>query len=103
MTAGGQVARLERDVRQRLVTARGHLDGVIRMVDDARHCVDVLHQIQAVQGALRQARRDLVERHLRGCINDAFAGDSLEEAVEELLAVVFDAAPVTRIEQGARA
>ncbi|MFQ5516871.1 MAG: metal-sensitive transcriptional regulator [Acidimicrobiia bacterium] len=103
MTAGGQVARLERDVRQRLVTARGHVDGVIRMVDDGRCCVDVLHQILAVQGALRQARRDLVEHHLRACISDAFTTGRVEGVVEELLAAVFDAAPADKTEQGARA
>ena len=45
----------------RLRSARGHLDAVIRMVEDDRYCIDVLHQIRAVQGALDRSRRALLD------------------------------------------
>jgi CsoR family transcriptional regulator, copper-sensing transcriptional repressor len=48
-------------VRFRLRSARGHLDGVIRMVDEDRYCVDLLDQLSAVAGALDRIRRDILE------------------------------------------
>lgn len=83
-------------VRQRLLTARGHLDAVIRMVDDKRYCVDVLHQVSAVQGALVTVRRELLERHLRECVSAMVADGHIDALVDELLAAAFGAEPRVR-------
>lgn len=77
----------------RLRTARGHLDGVIRMVDDDRYCIDVLHQLSAVQGALERVRREVLEAHLRGCVPEAVAEGRIEDIVGELLTAAFGSAP----------
>jgi len=77
----------------RLRTARGHLDGVIRMVDDDRYCIDVLHQLSAVQGALERVRREVLEAHLRGCVPEAVAEGRIEDIVDELLTAAFGSAP----------
>jgi DNA-binding FrmR family transcriptional regulator len=77
----------------RLRTARGHLDGVIRMVDEDRYCIDVLHQLSAVQGALERARREVLEAHLRGCVPEAVAEGGIEDIVDELMSAAFGSAP----------
>ena len=77
----------------RLRTARGHLDGVIRMVEDDRYCIDVLHQLSAVQGALERVRREVLEAHLRGCVPEAVAEGRIEDIVDELLTAAFGSAP----------
>lgn len=77
------------DAIQRLKSARGHLDAVIRMLEDRRYCIDVLHQINAVQGALDQSKRTILEEHLRTCVADAYANGTSENAADELLAVFF--------------
>jgi len=77
----------------RLRSARGHLDGVIRMVDGDRYCIDVLHQLSAVQGALDRVRRDILEAHLRGCVPEAVSEGRIDQIVEELLAAAFGSAP----------
>ena len=77
----------------KLRSARGHLDGVIRMVEDDRYCIDVLHQLSAVQGALDRVRRDILEAHLRGCVPEAVAQGRTEDIVDELMAATFGAAP----------
>jgi CsoR family transcriptional regulator, copper-sensing transcriptional repressor len=74
--------------RQRLTGARGHLDGVVRMIDEDRYCIDVLHQITAVQGALDSARRALLDNHLRTCVRDGFLDGRMDEVVEELVDAV---------------
>lgn len=82
----------------RLRSARGHLDGVIRMVEDDRYCIDVLHQLSAVQGALDRVRRDILEAHVRGCVPEAVAEGRVDDVVDELLAAAFGAAPASRPE-----
>lgn len=75
---------------QRLKSARGHLDAVIRMVDEGRYCVDVLHQLGAVQGALEQARRAVLEDHLRSCVRDAYSEGHFDTMIDELVSVISD-------------
>ena len=94
-------ARGRRAARQRLRTAQGHLDAVLRMVDADRYCVDILHQLSAVEAAITRARRDIVEGHLRGCVPGAIRHGSIEmeDVAEEVLAVVFGGgAPAARSE-----
>ena len=81
----------------RLRSARGHLDGVIRMVEENRYCIDVLHQISAVQGALERVSRDILEAHLRGCVPEAGVDGRVDDVVDELLAATFGAAPGSRL------
>lgn len=83
-------------VEFRLRSARGHLDGVIRMVEEDRYCIDVLHQLSAVQGALDRVRRDILEAHLRGCVPEAISEGRVDDIVDELLAAAFGSAPRER-------
>ncbi|EQD58814.1 protein containing DUF156, partial [mine drainage metagenome] len=53
-----------RDALQQLRSTRGHLDAVIRMVEDGRYCVDVLHQVRAVESGLAHAGRAILSGHL---------------------------------------
>lgn len=73
------------DTLRRLRGARGHLDAVIRMVEADRYCIDVLHQIGAVQGALDRSRRALLDNHLRTCVADAYTAGTHDAVVTELL------------------
>ena len=75
---------------RRLRSARGHLDAVIRMVENDRYCIDVLHQIRAVQGALDRSRRALLDAHLRTCVADAYATGAYDPVVTELLDAMLD-------------
>lgn len=80
----------------RLRTARGHLDAVIRMAAEDRYCVDLLHQLSAVQGALDRVHRDVLEAHLRGCIPETLAQGNTDDLVEELMAATFGTEPGTQ-------
>lgn len=84
-TQGRQAAR------QRLRTAQGHLDAVQRMLDNDRYCVDILHQLSAVEAAITRARRDILEGHLRGCIPGAVQQGTIgtDDIAHEVLAAVF--------------
>lgn len=72
--------------RRRLSIARGHLDSIVRMLDDPEvYCVDVLRQIKAVQGALSGAGDVVLRGHLEAHVaTSAGRGDSVE-MVEEVM------------------
>jgi DNA-binding FrmR family transcriptional regulator len=63
------------------------------MVEEDRYCIDVLHQLSAVQGALDRVRREILEAHLRGCVPEAVSEGRIDDIVNELLAAAFGSAP----------
>ena len=69
----------------RLKTARGHLDAVIRMVEDDGYCPDVMKQLSAVQGALEQANRAVLRNHLETCVAVAMAEGRTDQILDELM------------------
>ncbi|MBI2012020.1 metal-sensitive transcriptional regulator [Candidatus Daviesbacteria bacterium] len=71
----------------RLKIAKGHLEKVIKMVEDDCYCIDVLHQSQAVQKALRETDNLMLENHLKTCAMDAIGKGRKEEAVAEVIQV----------------
>jgi DNA-binding FrmR family transcriptional regulator len=80
-----------RSVINGLRSARGHLDAVLRMVDEDAYCPDVMKQLSAVQGQLERANRLVLRNHLETCVAAAMAAGRTEEIVEELMgALRFD-------------
>ena len=63
----------------RLKSAEGHIRGVQRMVEDEAYCIDIIHQVQAVQKALDKINSLILERHLQTCVATAIQGDDRDE------------------------
>lgn len=61
----------ERRILHRFKIAHGHLNKVIKMVEDGEYCIDVIHQSRAVQKALKEADNLILENHLKTCVADA--------------------------------
>ena len=74
-----------RGVLNRLKTARGHLDAVIRMVEDDTYCPEVMKQLSAVQGSLERASRLVLRNHLETCVAAAMIAGRTDEIVDELM------------------
>jgi CsoR family transcriptional regulator, copper-sensing transcriptional repressor len=75
----------KRAALNRLKTARGHLDAIVRMVETDAYCVDVMKQISAVQSALERANRVMLHNHLETCFSQAVVGGQGEKAIAELV------------------
>ena len=58
-------------ITNRLKTARGHLDGIVRMIENDAWCPDVMKQLAAVQGMLEAASREVLRHHLETHVADA--------------------------------
>jgi CsoR family transcriptional regulator, copper-sensing transcriptional repressor len=69
----------------RLKTVRGHLDGIVRMLESDAYCVDVMKQISAVQSALERTNRVMLHNHLETCFSEAVLGGKGENAIAELV------------------
>lgn len=74
------------DARRRLLSIRGHLDGVLKMLErDDVYCVDVLKQMSAVEGAVSKVASLVLRSHLRNhMVTAAQRGDS-DALVDELM------------------
>ena len=59
------------DIIKRLKRASGHLNSVITMLDEQKPCVSVAQQLYAVERAIVQAKRTLIQ-HLDHCLTYAF-------------------------------
>jgi CsoR family transcriptional regulator, copper-sensing transcriptional repressor len=71
----------------RLKIARGQLDAVMKMVADDKYCIDVLHQMQAVESGLKETGNLLLENHLKTCVADSISKGKKDEAITEVMEV----------------
>lgn len=75
-------------VLHRLKIARGHLEKVIKMLDEGVYCIDVLLQSKAVQKALKETDNLIMENHLKSCTADAIKKSDSEKAISEVMQVL---------------
>jgi DNA-binding FrmR family transcriptional regulator len=74
----------------RLRRIEGQVQGIQRMVEEEKYCVDILLQLTAVEGAVEQVQRLLLGRHIESCVADAIRSGSSrdrQKKVDELLDV----------------
>lgn len=77
------------DARRRLLSIKGHVEGVLKMVQDEEvYCVDVLKQIKAVNGALDKVGSLVLRSHLRDHVVTAHERGDTDQIVEELMEVL---------------
>lgn len=73
---------------QQLKTARGQIDGILKMIDEGRYCVDISNQIIAVQSLLKKANMLILKQHLNHCVKAAFINNSGEEKIDEVMDIL---------------
>lgn len=61
------------DIAKRLKRAEGHLRSIIKMIEDERACVEIAQQMHAVEKAVSQAKRTLIQDHIDHCLEDGVA------------------------------
>ncbi len=76
-----QVARL-------LKTARGQIDGILKMVEEDRYCLDVSNQLMATQSILGKANRMVLRAHMEHCVREAVSAGDPGPKLDELAALL---------------
>ncbi len=78
----------EKRIARMLKTARGQLDGILKMVEDDRYCIEISQQVMATEALLNRVNREILSAHLRGCVQQAITAEDREEKVEELISTL---------------
>jgi len=68
-----------------LKTTKGQIEGIIKMVEGDRYCVDISTQVLAVQALLKKANNEVLRSHINNCVKEAFDEGNGEEKVDELM------------------
>ncbi len=84
---GGLAAHPEaKQKAQRLIrTVVGHTQGIEKMIEEERYCIDILKQIAAVQGLLTKLANTVSEAHMKHCVRLAIEEGHGEEIIDELM------------------
>ena len=75
-------------VTRMLKTARGQLDGLLRMVEEDRYCIEISTQLMATQAILRSINREVLHAHLSGCVQEAFEKGDQDVKIAEIISVI---------------
>ena len=82
--------KIKQAVLTRLKRINGQVQGLQRMVDEPRYCIDILNQVAAVEAALHRAAAIILKNHLETCVTDTFECEKQcdkREKINELVRV----------------
>lgn len=78
----------QKEALRLLKTARGQIEGIIKMIEDERYCIDVSNQVMASVSLLKKANGKILGQHLQHCVRNIENQDQLDEKIEELTKVM---------------
>lgn len=67
-----------------LKTGKGQIEGILKMVDEDRYCIDISTQIMATIAILKKANNQVLKSHIQGCVKAAIETGDAEEKLEEI-------------------
>ena len=70
----------------RLARIEGQIRGIRQMVEDDAYCVDILTQSAAAKAAFSAFNRELLRRHIEGCVVRDIKND--EADIDELMDII---------------
>jgi CsoR family transcriptional regulator, copper-sensing transcriptional repressor len=56
------------DAIKRLKTIRGHIQGVEKMIEEGKHCDDVMQQITAIKSSVEKVGWIIIRDHAADCL-----------------------------------
>lgn len=68
-----------------LKTTRGQVDGIIKMIEGDRYCVDVSKQILSAISLLKKANLIILRQHMNSCVKEAFRTSKGAAKIEEII------------------
>ena len=78
----------QKTVLRLLKTARGQMDGIIKIVEEDRYCIDISTQVMAAEAMLNRANKEILTAHLKHCVNTAQTQEEREQKIDELVAML---------------
>lgn len=79
----------KKKVMKLLKTARGQIDGIIKMIEEDRYCIDISQQLMATESIINKANQEILSSHLKCCVNNASDEKEREEKIDEMINMLF--------------
>ena len=76
------------EVTRLLKTARGQIEGILKMVEEDRYCLDVSNQLMATQSILKKANKTVIRAHMDCCVRQAVESGQPDGKLDELIALL---------------
>ena len=74
-----------------LKTVKGQIDGLIKMVEDDRYCIDISNQILASQSILKKINLEILRGHFTHCVKNTLKNGSesdIENSMDEITEIL---------------
>jgi DNA-binding FrmR family transcriptional regulator len=81
-------ASAKKNAVNRIRTIKGHVQGVERMIEEDRYCIDILKQIASVESQLSKLAATISESHMKHCVREAVEEGQGDQKIEELMEVL---------------
>ena len=75
----------EKKILRLLKTARGQMDGIIRMVEENRYCIDISQQLMATEAILNRANKEILSARLKHCVQEAASEEERSRKIDEFV------------------
>lgn len=75
-------------VTRLLKTARGQIDGILKMIEEDKYCLEISNQVMAAQSVLKRANYEIIQAHLENCVCEAFENGNPEEKIKEIMSII---------------
>ncbi len=71
----------------RLNRIEGQIRGIKNMVEKDSYCTDIITQVAAVNAALNSFNKELLAKHIKGCVYNGVKNNN-EEVIDELVVLI---------------
>lgn len=78
-------SEIRKDLLQRLRRIEGQAQGIQRMLESDRSCVDILDQLKSIRSAAYGACLVLMRQQARTCLRDAENAEMRDQALEDMI------------------
>lgn len=69
---------------KQLARVKGQVEGIEKMINDGRYCVDIINQLKAVSAGLKVVESAIFDSHLQSCVNAALASKNSVEIQKKM-------------------
>ena len=84
---GSSIRNVEYDrtsTSHKLKIIAGQIEGLSKMIEEGKYCVDVLTQSLSIQKSLQKIDKQILEEHINGCVVDQMKNGEETKATDEL-------------------
>lgn len=78
----------KRQAVQALKTVSGQVEGIIRMIEDGRYCIDISNQLFAASALLKKANLLVLRQHMDHCVKHAVENGDADEKIAEMMGIL---------------